>query len=491
MLMTRTIVLIFLFLLQSTALLPENTPQRLHVPLKTEKSLFTLHYPPIQNPLGLFDASFHAESEKVIQKAISISGWYQSRPWKSLENEGKTDIEFTALPEQISANWKVQWTDACKRRFIHFYLCFSFVQQEEHIHLNARCLDARADSKRKELWKDFTSGPLTGKIDQDRMQILSLIDQINAFTVDAKPFLTSKMHFTLDRRSSKSSSFSHHHSAPSDIQTTEIWESLIDGSAARCLWKEDALVVSPQYVPKELEQWKNQGSLFYVSYLTGQPKIYWTELSDNGRLAPRPVTKQEGNQLAPSFYPAHKQLLFINDATGNPEIWIQALSLEEGRAQQPQLFFEEKEATQATAIWHPSGKQVVFVSSMGGKPRLYSLDYPRKKEQKPKLLTRGRGEATCPSISPDGKKLVYCVREAGKGSARQLWLYDFDTQKESPLTTGPGNKENPSWVCDSHHIVFNMDFGQKSALYMIDPIRGTPILLTNFSTDVRFPQCDH
>lgn len=471
------------FLALVAPLYPDPAPQRIHIPLKTEKSVQTLHIAPLQKRDVDVSDRYIAETEAILKKALQLSGWYQNRPWKAQQPPSALTESFLADGDQndLQAHLK-----ECRKQWIHFYLSFSFFYKEKQLFLNATCLDARLLHSKG--MKKLQSLPLSGEIDEDHLALLSLVDQINAFTVEAQPFLTSKIYFTVNRETV--SQFSHHQSNSSDSakqQATEIWESRIDGSRARCLCHEKALIVSPHHEAG----CKSQESLFYVSYLSGQPKIHWAKLSDSCEFSARQVTSLQGNQLAPCYHRQHQKLLLINDSSGNPEIWIQSLSLQEEKAQKPQLFFEEKDATQATAIWRPDGKQVIFVSSMGGRPRIYSLDHPRKSDQKPRLLTRARGEATCPSISPDGKKLVYCVRQAGKGNARQLWIYDFATQEEAPLTTGPGNKENPSWACDSHHIVFNMDFGQKSALYMIDPAGRTPILLTNFSTDVRFPQCSH
>ncbi|HUD01880.1 MAG TPA: hypothetical protein VMR37_06100 [Rhabdochlamydiaceae bacterium] len=38
---------------------------------------------------------------------------------------------------------------------------------------------------------------------------------------------------------------------------------------------------------------------------------------------------------------------------------------------------------------------------------------------------------------------------------RPFWIYNFESKEERQLTDGTGNKENPSWVPDSKHLVFN------------------------------------
>lgn len=515
------IVLLVSFSISSLTLAQEK-PVKLQIPLKIEKRLHTLYLAPFMVQTSELAPPFIKETETLIHHALDLSGWYQKRSGK-LQNFPPN--EHTNTPPIInlfaqntcpdgSSKWVDNHAQLCKANCLHFAIQFALIKEDAYFFLIARCFNTRnalARGNSAQISKsimEFRSAALAEDMQHDARVILSLIDRINSFTVDAIPFLTSKIRFTHDTSSQNRPEFAHNRSVANKTSeitghqfSTEIWESLITGSQPRALFSVPALVVSPVFfTPKSTEHQQGtkqkQESVFYVSYESGQPKIYLGSLNEKKdrvriEFIARQITGLPGNQLSPALSPSQKELLLINDSSGNPEVWLQDLNLVESKAFPPHLYFEEKNATQATALWHPDGKKIIFVSSMGGAPRLYSLDFPRKKGSKPQLLTRQRGEATCPSISPDGKKIVYCVREPGRGSIRQLWVLDLETKTEKQITSGPGNKENPSWACDSHHIVFNMDFGQKSALYMIDLVKCTPILLTNFSSDVRFPQCSN
>ncbi len=79
-------------------------------------------------------------------------------------------------------------------------------------------------------------------------------------------------------------------------------------------------------------------------------------------------------------------------------------------------------------------------------------------------------------ISPDGKKVVYAMREAYMTEERseyvnQIWVCNSDGTGHLQLTKGDKNNSNPKWSPDNQHIAFVSAREGKTNLYIM-PISG-------------------
>ena len=90
-------------------------------------------------------------------------------------------------------------------------------------------------------------------------------------------------------------------------------------------------------------------------------------------------------------------------------------------------------------------------------------------------MIRNQHDSSSPSWSPDGKKLAFSSKTNG---VRQIWIYDFDEEREKQLTHGDENKENPSWAPDSEHLVYNSTTPTHD-IYRISIHDPTPVWLTH------------
>lgn len=256
---------------------------------------------------------------------------------------------------------------------------------------------------------------------------------------------------------------------------SEIWVSDSDGANPRQLTSEKSYCLSPQFFPS------GNGEFFYVSEKSGQSKIYRASLSHpKGEL----LVDLRGNQVLPSMNRKGTQIAFISDAGGRPDLFIQNLDGNGRMIGKARQLYSAARATQATPTYSPDGKQLAFVSDKDGPPRIYLLSVINTKESlRPQLLTKKNRENTSPCWSPDGTKLAYSAKVDG---VRQIWVYDFLTQEESPLTTGPENKENPSWAPNSFHLVYNTESEKGCELYLTHLNGGEPIRITSGSGEKRF-----
>jgi TolB protein len=109
---------------------------------------------------------------------------------------------------------------------------------------------------------------------------------------------------------------------------------------------------------------------------------------------------------------------------------------------------------------------------------------PAEKRADARLISKQNRENSCPCWSPDGTKLAYSAKTGG---IRQIWIYDFATQEERQLTSGPGNKENPYWAPDSHHLVFNSTGEESSELYVVNLSQPDAVRITKGPGKKHYP----
>lgn len=88
-------------------------------------------------------------------------------------------------------------------------------------------------------------------------------------------------------------------------------------------------------------------------------------------------------------------------------------------------------------------------------------------------------------ISPDGKRLAFAVRTGGRSD---IWIYDFDRENMSRLTTSGQNNRTPIWTPDGTHSVFVCDppGGQAVCWIRADGVGETQQLMQNQFAPVPF-----
>ncbi|HRD55108.1 MAG TPA: translocation protein TolB, partial [Parachlamydiaceae bacterium] len=227
------------------------------------------------------------------------------------------------------------------------------------------------------------------------------------------------------------------------------------------------------------------GSCFYVSYKTGQSKIYVASLKDGTGFR---LNDFKGNQLMPAVTYAADKLAFISDYTGNPDLFLQPFSKEEGVLEKPQQVFALKHAVQGSPAFSPDGKKVAFVSNKDGSPKIYVMPIPEKgasiKEIRPELITKISRENSAPSWSQDGLKLAYCSMVKG---FRQIFLYDFEKREEVQITDGQYNKENPTFAKNSLHLIFNSTGKNGGELYLMNLNQREAVKISQGKGEKHFP----
>jgi len=262
---------------------------------------------------------------------------------------------------------------------------------------------------------------------------------------------------------------------------SEVWICDADGCRARQLTHDKSYCLSPSFFPKSSPQ--EDLDFFYVSEKNGQSKIYRSSLSHSSST---PLVDLRGNQALPSLTQKGNQMAFITDVAGRPDLFIQNFDPKGKCLGKARQLYSCSRATQASPTYSPDGSQIAFVSDKDGPPRIYVLNVSGPKETlrpTPRILTKKNRENTSPAWSPDGTKLAYSSKVDG---VRQIWVYDFATEEERQLTTGPETKENPAWAPDSFHLIYNTESNDLSELYLIHLNQGEPFQITKGFGQKRF-----
>lgn len=112
--------------------------------------------------------------------------------------------------------------------------------------------------------------------------------------------------------------------------------------------------------------------------------------------------------------------------------------------------------------WSPDGKQIAFVSDRSGSPQVYVME---SDGTNPRRLTFQSNYSVTPAWSPDGRWIAYGVRTEGEFD---LYLIDPTGEVNVPLVVHRRNDEYPSWSPDGRKVVFSSDRRGRVDLYVID-----------------------
>ncbi|MGZ3732283.1 MAG: Tol-Pal system protein TolB [Parachlamydiaceae bacterium] len=448
----KVLILIFLLLIPKVT----YTEEPLLVKLSTEHRLQPIFVIPFIDQGSGFTPNYIQQLEQVLQFDLGHSGYLQLLP-QTAERLALASSK-TLNDSGAAKQWK-----ALNARYV------------VKITLSADKVLAKVLLIHDNALKSIEGAALTGNLSQDRTHIHQLSDALISMLFDVQGIASTHLLYTLKYQDSISKKW-----------LSEVWECDYDGANPRqILNANNGYCVSPVYIPAK--KGFQTSTFFYVSYKIGQPKIHIGSLTTGNT---QRLLNLRGNQLMPAISPQRDQIAFISDITGNPDLFLQAFSPEQGPIGKPRQIFTAHQATQGSPTFSPDGQRIAFVSNKDGCARIYVIAIPRPNiklnQIKPQLISRTNRESTAPSWSPDGKKLAYCARNPG--GIRQIWIYDFQSNQEYQLSQGPSNKENPSWAPDSLHLVFNTREIGDCNLHLINLNQPNGVKIADFPKgEKRFP----
>jgi Tol biopolymer transport system component len=220
---------------------------------------------------------------------------------------------------------------------------------------------------------------------------------------------------------------------------SSVWLVPMDGGAPLRVTTDDALNVSPAWLPG--------GALLYISDRDGGRDLYQLRLTRSGRPA------GDATRLSTGLNPA-----WVSVAADGRRLAYADFSESANVRSVPIPRSGVTSATQAQPVTtgtqliegfdvSADGRWVVFDSDRGGTTQVYRMATEGNGEVE--QLTSGTEPAFAPTISPDGREIAY---HAFQGGTRQVFVMPAEGGQPTQVTTGSGQYQNPEWSPDGRTL---------------------------------------
>lgn len=246
----------------------------------------------------------------------------------------------------------------------------------------------------------------------------------------------------------------------------ELYMCDIDGARMRQLTKDRGIVVGPRWVP-------NGKQITYTSYRRGYPNVYLITPASGERKC---ISSYRGLNASGRISPDGVHMAVILSKDGNPELYVK--NLKSGQLRR----MTKTKGTEGSPCWSPDGSKIAYVSDSSGSPQIYVTSIRGGKAMR---LTRSGAE----NLSPDWGENGYIAFTTRSGGKYRIAIANPSAGTMRTLETDWADYEDPTWAPDGRHIICSRTSGYRSAIYLLDTDKDSPVALVSESADWYSPAC--
>ena len=193
------------------------------------------------------------------------------------------------------------------------------------------------------------------------------------------------------------------------------------------------------------------GDLLVNALRAGRWDLYMLDRSVNGQERVRQLTQDTIVKSSPAWSPTLLQIAYVGSVSGSFNSDLYVMDVDGGGMRQ---LTRDSASVKSPSFVGPAGDQIVYESSRGGgKAQLYVI---RTDGTGWRPLTSGNFPNTQPSVSPDGRQVLFAsVRDRTYG----IYVMGLDGTGERRLAAGPRQEDSPDWAADGHSIYYLRDDG--------------------------------
>lgn len=222
-----------------------------------------------------------------------------------------------------------------------------------------------------------------------------------------------------------------------------------DGANARLLSNGNELVLTPRFSP-------NSQEITYMSYGTGQPRVYIMNLANGQRQI---VGDFPNMTFAPRFSPDGQRIVMSLQEGGGSSIFEMDL-----RSRQTRRLTNVPGVIDTGPCYSPDGRQIVFESDREGNQQLYVMNADGSGVRR---ISFGSGRYSTPVWSPRGDYIAFTKQLMGRFL---IGVLQPDGSGERILSEGFHN-EGPTWAPNGRVLMFfREERGQNAGprIYSVD-----------------------
>jgi len=154
------------------------------------------------------------------------------------------------------------------------------------------------------------------------------------------------------------------------------------------------------------------------------------------------VTTGQSTALTPRYSPDYGSIVYLSYLNGNPRIFVYDLNSNRQR-----LIVQGSNPTFAPR-WSPDGRYILYSMAVGGNTNIYRVSAQGGQSVQ---LTNTPGINVGGSYSPDGRQIVF---ESDRSGSQQVYVMDADGSNQRRISFFGGRAATPEWSPRGDQIAF-------------------------------------